>query len=109
MTVQSILVNGTEFRVPLTDQLISQVKSLKSLYDAAYEDPESFDQISYEISSKISEIASVAEPRVSDGDLDGLIQEVIRIVDSKETAIQQQLAGGARKRRARKAPAMDEP
>ena len=46
MITKDIKVNGTEFRVTLTDSIISQVNSLKSLYNQAYEDPEIFEQIS---------------------------------------------------------------
>jgi hypothetical protein len=64
---------------------------LKSLYNAAYEDPESFEQVSAEISSTINDIADSVEPRASDGDLDGLIQEIIKVVDDKAAAIEKEL------------------
>ena len=74
MSTKEIQVNGTDFRVTLTDQVINQVNSLKSLYSTAYEDPESFEELSSEISSTINDIASSVEPRAADSDLDGLIQ-----------------------------------
>ena len=108
--VKEVRVNGTEFRVTLTDQTIRQVNSLKSLYDAAYEDPESFDQISYQISSTINEIASAAEPRASDGDLNGLIQEIIRMAENKEAAVQQMMTSTKKKKsRSRRATAAKNP
>ena len=85
--------NGTEFRVTLTDQVIGQVNSLRSLYNAAYEDPESFEQVSSEISSTINDISTAVEPTPSDADLDDLIQEIMRVVDSKAAEIQKQLDG----------------
>jgi len=91
MSTKEIAVNGTDFRVTLTDQVINQVNSLKSLYNAAYEDPESFEQVSAEISSTINDIADSVEPRASDGDLDGLIQEIIKVVDDKAAAIEKEL------------------
>jgi len=93
MSTKEIEVNGTDFRVTLTDQIINQVNSLKSLYNAAYEDPESFEEVSAEISSTINDIADAVEPRASDSDLDGLIQEIIKVVDSKAAEIEQELAG----------------
>ena len=93
MITKEIDVNGTNFRVTLTDQTINQVNNLKDLYAAAYEDPESFEQVSSEISSTINEIAESAEPKVSDGDLDGLIQEIIKVVDSKAAQIEKELKG----------------
>ena len=92
MITKQIEVNGTEFRLTLTDQVINQVNNLKDLYSAAYEDPESFEQVSSEISNTIQEIATAVEPEVSDGDLDGLIQEIIKVVDNKAAEIEQELS-----------------
>jgi len=91
MSAKEIEVNGTGFRVVLTDQIINHVNSLKSLYSAAYEDPESFEQVSAEISSTINEIADSVEPRASDSELDGLIQEIIKVVDNKAAAIEKEM------------------
>jgi hypothetical protein len=93
MITKMIKVNGTEFRLTLTDQVISHVNNLKNLYNAAYEDPESFEEVSAEISSTINEIATAVEPAASDSDLDGLIQEIIKVVDSKAAEMEQELEG----------------
>jgi hypothetical protein len=86
-----IEVNGTDFRLTLTDQVINQVNSLKSLYNTAYEDPESFEQVSSEISNTINDIAHSVEPEASDSDLDGLIQEIIKVVDAKAAEVEKEL------------------
>ena len=91
MISKQIEVNGTDFRITLTDQVINQVNSLKSLYNTAYEDPESFEQVSAEISSTINDIASNVEPEASDSDLDGLIQEIIKVVDDKAAEVEKEL------------------
>ena len=83
MITKDINVNGEKFRVMLTDQVISSVNNLKSLYDAAYEDPESFEQISTEISSAIQEISKSVEPTPNDMHLDNLIQQIIKTVNDK--------------------------
>jgi len=88
MITKDIKVNGTEFRVTSTDSIISQVNNLKSLYNQAYEDPEIFEQISSEISDTIQTISSASEPKAKDSDLDGLIQEIIKIVDSNTAAVE---------------------
>ena len=88
MITKDIKVNGTVFRVTLTDSIISQVNNLKSLYNQAYEDPEIFEQISSEISDTIQTISSASEPKAKDSDLDGLIQEIIKIVDSNTAAVE---------------------
>jgi len=58
MSSKEFAVNGTDYKVVLTDQVIGQVNNLKDLYNAAYEDPESFEDVSSEISNTINEIAS---------------------------------------------------
>ena len=83
MITKEININGEEFRVTLTDQIIEQVNNLKSLYHTTYEDPESFEQVSAEISSIIQEISNSVDPKPDDGHLDNLIQQVIKIVDDK--------------------------
>lgn len=93
MLTKEIVVNGTEYRLTLTDQLINQVNNLKSLYNVAYEDPESFEQVSSEISSAINDIAAQAEPPVADDDLDGFIQEIIKTVDKKAEEMQEEMQG----------------
>ena len=66
MIIKEIQVDGISFRLTLTDPIISQVKNLKSLYNTAYEDPESFEQLSTEISSVIQEISTAIEPKADD-------------------------------------------
>ena len=87
MIIQEITLNGKEYRLTLTDQVLSDVRRLKALYNAAYEDPESFEEVSSAISDTINQIAGAVEPQVSDSDLDALIQAVMKAVDekSKET------------------------
>ena len=84
MITKEIDINGKKFLLTLTDQVINQVKNLKSLYNAAYDDPESFEQVSAEISSIIQEISNAVEPKPGDSHLDNLIQQVIKIVDDKK-------------------------
>jgi len=83
MTTKEINIDGEKFLLTLTDQIINQVKNLKSLYNTAYEDPESFEHVSAEISSIIQEISNAVEPKPSDSHLDKLIQQVIKTVDDK--------------------------
>ena len=83
MIIKEININGEKFRLMLTEQIISQVKNLKTLYTAAYDDPESFEQVSAEISSTIQEISNAVEPKPDSSHLDDLIQQVIKTVDDK--------------------------
>ena len=91
MSSKEFEVNGTDYKVVLTDQIIGHVNNLKNLYNVAYEDPESFEDVSAEISSTINEIASNVEPQAEDSDLDGLIQEIIKAVDNKAAQIEKEL------------------
>lgn len=91
MSSKEFEVNGTDYRVVLTDQVISQVNNLKELYNTAYEDPESFEDVSAEISNTINEIASNIEPPAEDSDLDGLIQEIIKAVNTKKEQMEKEL------------------
>ena len=91
MSSKEFDVNGTDYRIVLTEQVISHVNNLKSLYNVAYEDPESFDDVSAEISNTINEIASTVDPPAEDSDLDGLIQEIIKAVDNKAEEIGKEL------------------
>ena len=99
MSSKEFEVNGTDYKVVLTDQVIGHVNNLKELYNTAYEDPESFEDVSAEISSTINEIASNVEPPAEDSDLDGLIQEIIKAVNSKAEQIKKELEGKVKPRK----------
>ena len=83
MIIKEIDISGEKFRLMLTEQIINQVKNLKTLYSAAYDDPESFEQVSAEISSTIQEISNAVEPKPGSNHLDDFIQQVIKTVDDK--------------------------
>ena len=91
MITKEIEIDGEKFRITLTEQIISQVNNLKSLYNAAYEDPESFEQVSAEISSAIQEISRAVEPKPDDGHLDNLIQQIIKTVNDENEEADKQL------------------
>ena len=80
MITKDISVDGSEYKLTLTDQVLNQVDNLKALYATAAEDPESFEQVSSEISAAINNISESVSPEISDGHLDGLIQEVFKAV-----------------------------
>ena len=90
MITKEIDINGEKFRLTLTEQIINQVNNLKSLYNATYEDPESFEQVSAEISLIIQEVSNAVEPKPDDSHLDNLIQQVIKIVDDKKDEVDKQ-------------------
>lgn len=91
MSSKEFQVNGTDYKLVLTEQIIGHVNNLKSLYNTSFEDSESFEDVSSEISNTINEIASTIEPKADDSDLDGLIQEIIKAVDNKAEEIKNEL------------------
>ena len=90
MLTHEIEVNETKYTIVITTQIVNQVNNLKSLYNVAYEDPESFEQISAQISSAIQEITSSVTPAANDNHLDGLIQEIIKIIDNQTAEVEKQ-------------------
>ena len=90
MLTHEIQVNETKYSIIITDQIINQVNNLKSHYNAAYEDPESFEQVSAQISDAIQEITNSVKPTANDNNLDGLIQEIIKIVDNQAVQVEKQ-------------------
>ena len=103
MLTHEIQVNETKYSIIITDQIINQVNNLKSLYNVAYEDPESFEEVSAQISDSIQEIASSITPDANDNHLDGLIQEIIKIVDNQAAAVEKQSKEKTKKKVTKKA------
>ena len=87
MIIQEITVNGKTFNLRLTDQSLMDARRLKALYNAAYEDPESFEEVSSAISNTINQLATNVEPEVSDSDLDGIIQAIMKVVEEKSKEV----------------------
>ena len=90
MIIKEIDIGGEKFQLTLTEQIINQVNHLKSLYNTTYEEPESFEQVSAEISSIIQEISNAVKPKPSDAHLDNLIQQVIKTVNDKAEEVDKQ-------------------
>ena len=91
MIDKEVLINGQTYRLTLTEQVMAQVERLKSLYAQAYEDPEGFEQISSEIAEVVAEISGAVSPEASDSDMDGVIQEIIKTIDSRKAEVEKQL------------------
>ena len=103
MLTHEIQVNETKYSIIITDQIVNQVNNLKSLYNTAYEDPESFEKVSAQISSAIQEITSSVTPEANDNHLDGLIQEIIKIVDNQSAEVEKQSKEKIKKKTSKKA------
>ena len=81
MSSKEFDVNGTDYTITITEQVIGHVNNLKNLYNAAYEDPESFEDVSSEISNTITDIASTVEPEVEEAEFN--IEEIERELSEK--------------------------
>ena len=103
MLTHEIEVDETKYTIVITAQIVNQVNNLKSLYNVAYEDPESFEQVSAQISSAIQEIASSVTPTTNDNHLDGLIQEIIKIVGNQAAEVEKQSKEKIKKKASKKA------
>ena len=97
MITKQFSINETDYKIVLTDQIIGHVNVLKNLYNTTSEDPESFEQVSSDISATVANIATAIDPPPADEDLDGIIQEIIRAVDSKAAAMEQELSRSSKK------------
>ena len=91
MITKDISVDGAKYKLNLTDGILNQVDNLKALYATATEDPERFEQVSSEISAAINNITESVSPEISDGHLDGLIQEVFKAVEDKKSEVEKQI------------------
>ena len=98
MLTHEIEVDETKYTIVITAQIVNQVNNLKSLYNVAYEDPESFEQVSAQISDAIQEITNSVKPTANDNNLDGLIQEIIKIVDNQSRETEKQSKGKLKKK-----------
>jgi len=103
MLTHEIEVNETKYTIVITAQIVNQVNNLKSLYNAAYEDPESFEHVSAQISDAIQEITNSVKPTANDNHLDGLIQEIIKIVNNQAAEVEKQSKEKIKKNASKKA------
>ena len=77
-------VNGRKYTITLNDKTNLMIIRLRRLYSASYGDVESFDEISSAISDTINELKKHAiTPEPKDEDLDGIIQELFKVVEKR--------------------------
>ena len=82
MSSKEFDINGTDYKIVITDQIVGHVNNLKNLYNSTYEDPESFEDVSAEISNTINEIAATVEPEV-----DRKAEEIEKEIEGKEKPV----------------------
>jgi uncharacterized Rossmann fold enzyme len=84
MDEKKIKVNNREYSVSLNDQTQLNAMKLKRLYQQSYNDMDSFDEVSTEISSTINNLLKRSiSPDVLEEDMDGAIQQILKMYEKK--------------------------
>jgi uncharacterized Rossmann fold enzyme len=84
MEEKKIKVNNREYSISLNDQTQLNAMKLKRLYQQSYNDMDSFDEVSTEISSTINNLLKRSiSPDILEEDMDGAIQQILKMYDKK--------------------------
>jgi len=84
MEEKKIKVNNREYSISLNDQTQLNAMKLKRLYQQSYNDMDSFDEVSIEISSTINNLLKRSiSPDILEEDMDGAIQQILRMYEKK--------------------------
>ncbi|HEY5737015.1 MAG TPA: hypothetical protein VIS28_01955 [Nitrososphaeraceae archaeon] len=84
MEEKKIKVNNREYSISLNDQTQLNAMKLKRLYQQSYNDMDSFDEVSTEISSTINNLLKRSiSPDILEEDMDGAIQQILKMYEKK--------------------------
>ena len=84
MEEKKIKVNNREYSITLNDQTQLNAMKLKRLYQQSYNDMDSFDEVSTEISTTINNLLKRSiSPEIREEDMDGEIQQILRMYEKK--------------------------
>ena len=82
MIKEKIKVNNRSYDVTMNEQTHMYAMRLRSLYQQSYSDMDSFDEVSSEISSTVSNLLKNAvSPDVREEDMDGIIQQLLKMYE----------------------------
>ncbi len=82
MTNQEIRVNNNVYKVTINDQTRMYAMKLNRLYQVGFNDVDSFDEISSEISNTINNLLKHGlSPEVSEEDMDGAVKQLLHMFD----------------------------
>lgn len=82
--VKNIIVNKREYAITLNDQTQLNAMKLRRLYQESYSDMDSFDEVSSEISTTINSLLKKSvTPEVLEEDMDGTIQQILKMYEKK--------------------------
>ena len=82
MIKEKIKVNNRNYSVTINEQTQMYTMRLRRLYQQSYNDMDSFDEVSSEISSTVSNLLKHAvSPEVREDDMDGVIQQLLKMYE----------------------------
>ncbi|HET7149313.1 MAG TPA: hypothetical protein VFI73_12535 [Candidatus Nitrosopolaris sp.] len=80
MIKEKIKVNNNAYSLTLNDQTQMYAMRLRRLYQQTYTDVDSFDEVSSEISTTVTNLLKHAvSPEVKEDDMDGVIQQLLKM------------------------------
>jgi hypothetical protein len=82
MIKEKIKVNNRNYSVTINEQTQMYAMRLRRLYQQSYSDMDSFDEVSSEISSTVSNLLKHAvSPEVREDDMDGVVQQLLKMYE----------------------------
>jgi hypothetical protein len=82
MANEEIKVNNNTYKVTLNDQTRMYAMKLNRLYQQGFNDVDSFDEISSEISNTINNLLKQGlSPEVREEDMDGAVKQLLHMFD----------------------------
>jgi hypothetical protein len=82
MIKEKIKVNNRNYDVTINEQTQMYAMRLRRLYQQGYNDMDSFDEVSSEISTTVSNLLKHAvSPEVRDDDMDGVVQQLLKMYE----------------------------
>ena len=82
MANEEIKVNNNVYKVTVNDQTRMYVMKLNRLYQQGFNDVDSFDEISSEISNTINNLLKQSlSPEVREEDMDGAVKQLLHMFD----------------------------
>jgi hypothetical protein len=88
MNKDKIKVNNHLYSVALNEQTQMYARKLRGLYQQGYNDVDSFDEVSSEISNTVNNLLKRSvSPEVREEDMDGVVQHLLKVVDKAKKNI----------------------
>lgn len=82
MIKEKIKVNNHTYSVAINEQTQMYAMRLRRLYQQSYNDMDSFDEVSSEISRTVTNLLNHAiSPEVKEDDMDGVIQQLLKMYE----------------------------